>query len=491
MFVWDSNMEKTAKRPRLSPPPYEVEQFTTVEDDTSWKLHESRDWLFHPEDEAYFHLPTQRIWKRADATNEFAPVEATPDDEEAEAAAAAAEAASDSDSSIELDVDRVLKCHSATLKGTYPGKELNEDRHIVKEMVPLDVLSGCEACCFVSAVFDGHGGSKCVDYCRDHLLTNITASYRQIASTLERKREAFSQRPDVQARPERLRHYLGFTNSVHFESLIRAIRKGFEITDRNYQEMARRQSLSDGSTALMIFFYGPDDDGLMKIITAHVGDCRAVMCTNEAAATRLTKDHKPNRPDEEARVVKCGGQVVQVRGVWRVVVDSTPVPVGLAVARAIGDAQMKPCVSGEPEVNVYPLQLVDECFVLLASDGIWDVFTDEEAVEFIKSRLLERREGGEAVTEALNELLEEAKTRGSMDDKTAVLVVFDLESSWGVTAVEGIECEGQENREELEEAETERENELDPDESTDFHSPDEEDQIRASDRADGVDIFGT
>ena len=55
-----------------------------------------------------------------------------------------------------------------------------------------------------------------------------------------------------------------------------------------------------------------------KLYTANAGDCRAVLC-RDGRALRLSRDHKPELPEERQRIEEAGGRVANVRGTWRVV----------------------------------------------------------------------------------------------------------------------------------------------------------------------------
>jgi serine/threonine protein phosphatase PrpC len=70
------------------------------------------------------------------------------------------------------------------------------------------------------------------------------------------------------------------------------------------------QELLAGSTALLATFCGGGPTEL-TVHVANVGDCRALLCRG-GKAMRLSEDHKPNRRDERARIVKAGGLVTQV-----------------------------------------------------------------------------------------------------------------------------------------------------------------------------------
>lgn len=121
----------------------------------------------------------------------------------------------------------------------------------------------------------------------------------------------------------------------------------------------------------------------MEIYCANAGDSRTVMC-EKGVAVDLSKDHKPDLPEERSRIIKAGGEVVEGR-----------VNGMLALSRAIGDFDYKPItppkdaqptwflnnhmVTAFPDVVVKPLHK-DVEFLILACDGIWDCKTSDQAV---------------------------------------------------------------------------------------------------------------
>ncbi|KAI3508542.1 hypothetical protein L1887_23550 [Cichorium endivia] len=106
-----------------------------------------------------------------------------------------------------------------------------------------------------------------------------------------------------------------------------------------------------------------------KIVVSNCGDSRAVLCRN-GVAIPLSSDHKPDRPDELARIEDAGGRVIY----W----DGARVLGVLAMSRAIGDNYLKPYVIPEPEVTITERTPEDECLIL-ASDGLWDVVSNDVA----------------------------------------------------------------------------------------------------------------
>ena len=119
----------------------------------------------------------------------------------------------------------------------------------------------------------------------------------------------------------------------------------------------RVRQIDDGSTVISAFI----SKARRQVITSHVGDSRAVMIT-ETDSFDLTADHKPSNPSEKERVELEGGRIIQY-GVLRVQGI-------LAVTRALGDYCLRPYVSNIPTVNYFELK-GKECFLILASDGLW------------------------------------------------------------------------------------------------------------------------
>jgi hypothetical protein len=79
-------------------------------------------------------------------------------------------------------------------------------------------------------------------------------------------------------------------------------------------------------------------------------------------------DHKPGHNSEHTRIEECGGAVIWA-GTWRV-------SGVLAVSRAFGDRPLKKYVISLPDVRHLPIEAGEE-FVVLASDGLWDVVSNK------------------------------------------------------------------------------------------------------------------
>ncbi|GMP54462.1 hypothetical protein CsSME_00019628 [Camellia sinensis var. sinensis] len=128
-----------------------------------------------------------------------------------------------------------------------------------------------------------------------------------------------------------------------------------------------------------------------NLYMGNIGDSRAILGSKDSndsmVAIQLTIDLKPDLPREAERIKRCKGRVFalqdepEVPRVW-LPFDDAP---GLAMARAFGDFCLKEYgVISIPEFSHWTLTERDK-FIVLASDGVWDVLSNEEVVEIVSS----------------------------------------------------------------------------------------------------------
>ena len=226
-------------------------------------------------------------------------------------------------------------------------------------------LPGCSGCGFY-AVYDGHGGHRAATFAAEKMQGFLVAA------------KAFKQR-----------------------DLREALTQAFYDCESEFIQIAGREGLRDGTTAVVCLV---EDKSLT---VAHVGDSRGVLCRAGGRTVAITQDHKPELEPEKRRIEALGGFVSYI-GCWRAMGI-------LAMSRAIGDLFLKPYVSAEPDVSVLPLDATDE-FVVLASDGVFDVFDNEQVVRIARS--------AGSPQEAANLLTHSAFHAGSLDNVTAVVVAL-------------------------------------------------------------------
>lgn len=138
---------------------------------------------------------------------------------------------------------------------------------------------------------------------------------------------------------------------------------------------------------------------------ANVGDSRAVLLRG-TNALRLTKDHKPDDPEEKQAVIARGGLVMngRISGI-------------LAVSRSLGDYRADKYVSRVPTVSSTPLTSGDSV-LLLACDGLFDVCTDQEVMDICAKG----RSANVPAQRVAKMLVDTAITKGTTDNVTVMVI---------------------------------------------------------------------
>ncbi|KAL2095931.1 hypothetical protein ACEWY4_008079 [Coilia grayii] len=148
-----------------------------------------------------------------------------------------------------------------------------------------------------------------------------------------------------------------------------------------------------------------------ELTVANVGDSRGVLCDKDGNAIPLSHDHKPYQLKERKRIKQAGG-FISFNGSWRVQGI-------LAMSRSLGDYPLKNLnvIISDPDVLTFDLDKVQPQFMILASDGLWDAFSNEEAVRYIRERLDEPHFGAKSI-------VLQAYYRGCPDNITVMVVKF-------------------------------------------------------------------
>ena len=200
------------------------------------------------------------------------------------------------------------------------------------------------------AIFDGHGGGGVSSYLREQLYS----AFQKYLNVVLRQ----GQLPTLSNR-------------------MAALKAAFNEVDT---KVLLDDDLKDqGSTAVCCMFQ-KDEDGNNCVLTANVGDSRAVLA-RRGRAIDLTVDHKPGSAEERERIESLGGDVEYDYhgGFFRVG--------NLSVSRAIGDRYARPLVCGEADIKEFVLKENHDEFIVLASDGLFDVMSSQTVVNFVRKRL--------------------------------------------------------------------------------------------------------
>lgn len=138
-----------------------------------------------------------------------------------------------------------------------------------------------------------------------------------------------------------------------------------------------------GCTANVVVYLPPSDGAPYgTVVCANAGDSRAVLCRGKTALA-LSEDHKPDDPEETARIEAAGGRVERgVGGDVRVCGD-------LNLSRSFGDFRYKPegkdlkdcMITAYPTIKTVVLTKEDK-FIAIGCDGIWEKYSNQSLVDF-------------------------------------------------------------------------------------------------------------
>ncbi|KAL3528603.1 hypothetical protein ACH5RR_007925 [Cinchona calisaya] len=267
-------------------------------------------------------------------------------------------------------------------------------------------------------VYDGHGGSQVANYCRDRIHMALEEELKVMKDDLVE--ESLKDTRQRQWQKVFSSCFLKVDDEVGGKVSLTVSPENVDASSFASEPVAPE---TVGSTAVVVVVCSS------HIIVANCGDSRAVLYRGKEAIA-LSIDHKPSREDEYARIEASGGKVIQWNGhrVFGV----------LAMSRSIGDRYLKPWIIPNPEVLFLPRTREDECLVL-ASDGLWDVMTNEEVCELARRRILlwhkknganplpERGQGVDPAAQAAADyLFTHALQRGSKDNIS--VIVIDLKA---------------------------------------------------------------
>ncbi|KAJ2359192.1 Protein phosphatase 2C 2 [Coemansia sp. RSA 2618] len=196
-----------------------------------------------------------------------------------------------------------------------------------------------------------------------------------------------------------------------------AIKSGFMTADGVLREDPTMTNDSSGCTAVSILI---TKDG--RVFCGNAGDSRCIIST-KGQAKALSHDHKPTDDIEFNRIVSGGGFVEfgRVNG-------------NLALSRAIGDFEFKnnrtlpaekQIVTAHPDVIEHTLTVDDE-FIVIACDGIWDCMTNDQVVQFVHAKIVQGLKLDRVCEEMMDRCLASESELGGVgcDNMTVVIVAL-------------------------------------------------------------------
>tara|TARA_Y100000768_G_scaffold198226_1_gene149000 strand:- start:14427 stop:15215 length:789 start_codon:yes stop_codon:yes gene_type:complete len=262
-----------------------------------------------------------------------------------------------------------MECYNNSIIGR---RESNEDKHKILENLngTYDKLNHIN----FYAIFDGHGGKEVSTFLEKYL-------YKYFLSSKINYNDL-----------HKLKYY---------------IKKIYEKIDSKLYSKLKKTVYQTGSTALVSILHN-NNNNCLQLYLINLGDCRAIICNKNNKAKQLTEDHKPNTSTEKKRISDLGGKIYYDGYDWRVL--------NLSVSRAFGDFDSKPYITHIPEIYRVTLNKHDK-FMVMACDGLWDVMTNQDVVDFILKHIDNKKNIAKLLTQ-------EAYNKGSQDNISVIIKFF-------------------------------------------------------------------
>ncbi|CCG24894.1 Ptc6 protein phosphatase [Candida orthopsilosis Co 90-125] len=323
-------------------------------------------------------------------------------------------------------------------------------------------------------IFDGHGGDQCSKYLAENLSLNVECSDEMVKKKKAREDLVKKYAKNVGGYWKRWYKHREKTFATWQASKlpIKSFKKDLEKNDiafrlplsfLNTDYEFFQQEQESGSTCTSAFFqtiynnpvkslpvienYYFNRNTISLLTIAHVGDTRAILVDKNGIANALTVDHHPSNPLESKRLRRYAANFFMT--------DSFGEErfIALANTRAFGDVSYKEMgVTAEPEVT----QLIvgdsreisqkltedeikkytvgglggDECFLILCTDGVTNVLTDQEIADIIMTHY--KRQGHVKATPQFcaQEVINFVEYVGGDDNATILVIRLNGWGNW-------------------------------------------------------------
>ena len=260
-------------------------------------------------------------------------------------------------------------------------------------------------------VLDGHGphGHYVSQFCREYFIRTFNDYAKQCI------KEGISTPEDI---------YTKLKNSN-----FAFIKESFKNADLQMAKQRQFEYNFSGTTCNLVFQFNK------YLLCASVGDSRGILIYDNDTKTNqnifpLSNDHKPDLPQELARIQSKGGRVDKLTdqygnkvGPNRVFKAGLTYP-GLAMSRSLGDFQAKDCgVITEPEINEFRINHNSK-YMVICSDGVWE-FMQNEQVRDLGNKFYAKKEVGPFCTNLVQQAVNNWEQQDIIrDDITVVCVYF-------------------------------------------------------------------
>ncbi|EER06725.1 Protein phosphatase 2C, putative [Perkinsus marinus ATCC 50983] len=285
--------------------------------------------------------------------------------------------------------------------------------------------------------YDGHGGRECVEFVRKYLHINFVNQLHQQGG-FDNSENVFGDvlKCLMQAHKETDEAFIKTATEEDWSSAAGSPPQGHIYCRSSGLRLCISDSPYHGQRDNLCQYRGRSGSAISEwevscvsvivlimgnaIICANTGDARAVLSRN-GRAIALSNDQRPSRQDEFKRIREAGGFVFFGRVLGK-----------LAVSRAFGDLEYKtglpddqpPLVIPDPEIHADFIKDEDE-FIVIACDGLFDVLSSQEVVDFVRNRLSRMPKGEQDPEIVCHDLVNEAiLEKNSRDNVTCMIVML-------------------------------------------------------------------
>ena len=262
-------------------------------------------------------------------------------------------------------------CFISYAYNEYPNLEHRkemEDFHYIKAL-----LFKKNSCSYFG-LFDGHSGKEVGIYLMENLHKILLKNFKE--------------KNDLE-------------NSNNINNISNIVINSFEQIDKEINSLNYKNETGSTGTVLLLFKDENSPSG-KSLLCANVGDSKAYLIT-KTEMKLITKDHKCNDPNEVQRIRDNGGVVFRER------VFGT-----LMLTRSFGDKEMKKYgVLSTPDIYFKNVEK-DDIFVVISSDGIWDVVEENEIFDMAQK--------GISSSDLSKKIVNLAKERETHDNISCIVV---------------------------------------------------------------------
>lgn len=246
---------------------------------------------------------------------------------------------------------------------------------------------------FLAVLFDGHGkdGKRVSLFCRDFMLKYFEKNPDNFEEDPKSAIEDMVESCDDELVSSGLETYLSGTTAVIIVINTLGIHAGSVGDSRAILASLPKDPNSPSSTQKSDPSRNPKDINNGKVFMSKNAYKRPVQPSRMLCPVSLTIDQKPNHEEELKRIRNAGGFVERLAddmgrpvGPYRVWNKKGNLP-GLAMSRSIGDRVAHEIgVISTPIFHSFTLYPNVDQFIVLGSDGLWDVMDNAEVVNFVE-----------------------------------------------------------------------------------------------------------